>query len=141
MSKRLPIKGKKKSNKIKLSKLKELIKAKKQKIKKEEKQEDSKISVKKLRMIIISVVLIFIILIGRIIYIEFGYTVDGKKLKEKAYLQSTQNKIITAKRGTIYDRNGKALAISADVDTITANPEYLKVKTKGEFDQIGRAHV
>lgn len=135
MSKRLPTKCKKKSNKIKLSKLKELIKAKKQKIKKEEKQEDSKISVKKLRMIIISVVLIFIILIGRIIYIEFGYTVDGKKLKEKAYLQSTQNKIITAKRGTIYDRNGKALAISADVDTITANPEYLKVKTKGEFDQ------
>ena len=51
--------------------------------------------------------------------------VDGKKLKEKAYLQSTQNKILT-KRGTIFDRNGKTLALSADVDTITVNPAYLK---------------
>ena len=58
-----------------------------------------------------------------------------KKLKEKAYLQSTQNKILTAKRGTIFDRNGKTLALSADVDTITVNPAYLKIKKHGVLDQ------
>ena len=71
------------------------------------KNENIKSSAMRLKTIVITVLLLFMILIGRIVYIEFFYTVDGKRLKEKAYLQSTQNKILTAKRGTIFDRNGK----------------------------------
>ena len=99
------------------------------------KNENIKSSAMRLKTIVITVLLLFMILIGRIVYIEFFYTVDGKKLKEKAYLQSTQNKILTAKRGTIFDRNGKTLALSADVDTITVNPAYLKVKKNAVVDQ------
>lgn len=100
------------------------------------KNENIKSSAMRLKTIVITVLLLFMILIGRIVYIEFFYTVDGKKLKEKAYLQSTQNKILTAKRGTIFDRNGKTLALSADVDTITVNPAYLKVKKNAVVDQV-----
>ena len=98
------------------------------------KNENIKSSAIRLKTIVITVLLLFMILIGRIVYIEFFYTVDGKKLK--AYLQSTQNKILTAKRGTIFDRNGKTLALSADVDTITVNPAYLKVKKNAVVDQV-----
>ena len=100
------------------------------------KNENIKSSAMRLKTIVITVLLLFMILIGRIVYIEFFYTVDGKRLKEKAYLQSTQNKILTAKRGTIFDRNGKTLALSADVDTITVNPAYLKVKKNAVVDQV-----
>ncbi len=51
-----------------------------------------------------------------------------------AYRQQTLNKIISAKRGTIYDTNGKPLAISAPVDTITINPAkfVVTVDSNGE---------
>ncbi len=77
------------------------------------------IHVKKLRTLLISTALIFVILIGRIGFIQF---VQGSWLKEKAYQQQTINQIISPKRGNIYDSTGKALAISAQVDTITINP-------------------
>ena len=55
--------------------------------------------------------------------------VEGAELKEKASRQQTLNKIISAKRGTIYDTNAKPLAISAPVDTITINPAKFIVET------------
>ena len=110
-------------------------KSKNNKLKIVSNNENIKSSTARLRFIVFAVLCIFTILVARIIYIEFFYVVDGKKLKEKAYLQSTQNKILTAKRGTIFDRNGKTLALSADVDTITVNPAYLKIKKHGAVDQ------
>jgi len=83
------------------------------------KNENIKSSAMRLKTIVITVLLLFMILIGRIVYIEFFYTVDGKKLKEKAYLQSTQNKILTAKRGTISRIADKIVELfGADKDTI-----------------------
>ncbi len=73
----------------------------------------------KLRTLLIVTILIFIFLIGRIGFIQF---VQGNSLKEKAYQQQTINQIISPKRGNIYDSTGKALAIGAQVDTITINP-------------------
>ncbi len=73
----------------------------------------------KLRTLLIVTILIFIVLIGRIGFIQF---VQGNFLKEKAYQQQTINQIISPKRGNIYDSTGKALAIGAQVDTITINP-------------------
>lgn len=73
----------------------------------------------KLRLLLIMTILIFILLVGRIGFIQF---VQGNSLKEMAYQQQTINQIISPKRGNIYDATGKALAIGAQVDTITINP-------------------
>ena len=77
---------------------------------------------KKLRITLIVVILILLLLIGRIGFLQF---VQGNYLKELAYNQQTINQIISPKRGNIYDSTGKALAISAQVDTITINPNKL----------------
>lgn len=74
-------------------------------------------------------IIIFVLLIGRIGWIQF---VKGAELKELASRQQTLNKIISPKRGGIYDTNGKALAISVPVDTITINPAKFIVKDEDE---------
>ena len=70
-------------------------------------------------------IIVFALLIVRIGFIQF---VQGAELKELASRQQTLNKIISPKRGAIYDANGKALAMSASVDTITINPSKFIVK-------------
>ncbi len=82
----------------------------------------------KLRNIFIVILLVLIILLGRIGYLQF---VEGAYLTELAYKQQTINQILSPKRGNIYDSTGKALAISAQVDTITINP----TKIKGDSDE------
>ena len=74
---------------------------------------------KKLRLILLVTIIIFVLLICRIGFLQF---VQGSYLKEQAYKQQAINQIISPKRGNIYDSTGKALAISAQVDTITINP-------------------
>ena len=91
-----------------------------------------KISFKRMMGLLCIFLLFFAILIGRIGYLQF---VQGAWLKQKEYSQSTSNTVISAKRGTIYDANGKALAISAAVDTISVNPVYINVKNDGITDK------
>ena len=92
-----------------------------------------KITPKKMFILAIVFMLVFVILLGRVAWIQF---VDGEWLKEKEYSQSTSSTLISAKRGTIYDSTGKALAVSVEVDTISVNPEYIKAKGKdGRSDE------
>lgn len=86
-----------------------------------------KISLKKYLGLVITLLLVFVILLSRVAWLQF---VDGDWLKEKEYSQSTSSSLISAKRGTIYDSTGKALAISVEVDTISVNPSYIKAKGK-----------
>ena len=51
------------------------------------------------------------------------------------YRQLTASKIISPKRGTIYDSTGKALAISAQVDTVSIDPTAIVVE-KEDSDEI-----
>ena len=69
--------------------------------------------------------IVFVLLASRIGWIQF---VQGAELKEKASRQQTLNKIISPQRGSIRDVNGKYLAVSAQVDTITINPSSFIVK-------------
>lgn len=78
--------------------------------------------------------LLFLLLIIRIVYIQF---IKGPEYKETASRQQLLNQVISPKRGTIYDSTGKALAISASVDTITINPQEIIVKDKdSEFQAL-----
>ena len=99
----------------------------KQRNRKLNKIQDKAVSGKRLLIAMGFIFIIFVFLIVRIMWIQF---VQGSELKELASRQQTLNKIISPKRGTIYDANGKALAISAEVDTITINPSKFIIKNK-----------
>lgn len=88
---------------------------------------DRPISIKKLRTLAIMASITFILLIIRLFWIQF---IDGPELKEKASRQQTLNTVISPKRGSIYDVNGKALAISENVDTISINPTKISAEKK-----------
>lgn len=59
---------------------------------------------------LIAIFLVLLLLLTRIGYIQF---VQADFLKEKAYEQLITSRIISTKRGTIYDRTGNQLAISS----------------------------
>ena len=97
------------------------------------------INTKKMRTLLVVTILILTFLIVRIGILQF---IDGNRLKELAYNQQTINQIISPKRGNIYDSTGKALAISAQVDTITINPGKIKkssdVDTKDYKEKVAK---
>ncbi len=100
----------------------------------------------RLRNGMIIIFLIMILLIGRLGWLQF---VKGAWLKEQMYSQLIISRIISPKRGTIYDANGKELAISAAVDTVTINPtlivvsdenkELSEIKTKALKEKVAKA--
>ncbi len=61
-----------------------------------------------------------------IIRLGFIQIVQGEELKKGALEQWTKSIEIKAKRGTIYDRNGKELAISVSSHTVWASPADIK---------------
>jgi stage V sporulation protein D (sporulation-specific penicillin-binding protein) len=73
------------------------------------------------------IVLIIFALGVRIGYIQF---IDGKRLSGEALEQQTRDRMINAKRGTIYDRNGKQLAVSANVETVSISPVTVRAENK-----------
>ena len=82
---------------------------------------------KKLVIGIIIVFIIFLLLTVKLSWIDF---IRGDTYKMMAYNQQTINQVISPNRGTIYDSTGKALAISASVDTVSINPTYIKAEDK-----------
>lgn len=48
--------------------------------------------------------------------------IKHEDLQEKAVAQQTRSTVVTASRGTIYDRNGNTLAISATAETVFVSP-------------------
>ena len=62
------------------------------------------------------------VLVMRLFWIQF---VKGNEYKRLASQQQTRDSVITAKRGTIYDRNMKVLAQSAGAERITVNPQEI----------------
>mgnify|MGYP006068275405 CR=1 FL=1 len=85
----------------------------------------------RLGRILIAFLAVFIILIGRLGWLQI---VQGAELKENMQRQLTANKTISPKRGTIYDSTGKALAISAQVDTVSIDPT--KIVVDDEDDEV-----
>ncbi len=59
------------------------------------------------------------VLCGRLAYLQF---VRGAELREKAFNVRTREVPVEARRGVIYDRMGRELAVSVNVDSIFAVP-------------------
>ena len=76
-------------------------------------------------------VVCFLILAGRTAYLQF---VRGGELRQLALDQQTKENEITPRRGTIYDCNGKELAVSANVDTVVVDPK--RIDEEGNAAQV-----
>mgnify|MGYP002711350473 FL=1 len=87
------------------------------------------------KKILIAMFVIFIfmgLLLIRLAYLQF---IKGSSLKEQMYNQLITSRTISPSRGTIYDSTGKALAISAKVDTISIIPTSIVVKENGVIEK------
>ncbi len=80
-------------------------------------------------------VLIFIALVFRLAWLQF---VRGPELRERALDVRLRDVPVEAKRGTIYDRQGRELAVSIDVDSVFAIPGQVTDKpgTAAELARI-----
>lgn len=90
-------------------------------------QVDKPLPIRRLRVVLFASIAIFALLLIRLIWIQF---IDGAWLKERAYRQQTASKIISPERGSILDVNGRSLAKSEKVDTISINPTRIKEDKK-----------
>jgi len=63
--------------------------------------------------------------------------VNGKDLQRKAIEQQTKDSTINSRRGVIYDRNGKILAKSASVATVTVSPS--QIAEAGNAQQVAES--
>ncbi|MBO5142723.1 MAG: PASTA domain-containing protein [Clostridia bacterium] len=88
----------------------------------------TKINSKK-RMFGILIVLL-ILLFALICRMFYWQVVRAEDMQQRAYSQQTKNRIISPKRGTIYDTNGVVLARSVSVETISVTPKNVKNKEK-----------
>ena len=75
-------------------------------------------------------VVLLVAVIGRIVYWQIF---RGPELKTRGESQQMSRTNVNANRGTIYDRNGKALAESAAVNTVICNPQQLKSDEAAEI--------
>ncbi len=81
---------------------------------------------KRLIFMLAAFAVIVAVLMVRLAFIQF---VQGTELQKQAFVQQNRGRIISPIRGTIYDRNGKKLAISVQVATITCSPNDIKSKS------------
>jgi len=86
------------------------------------------LSLKRRLLVLLTVFALIVgVLIGRLAIIQF---VQGSELQKKAFIQQNSGRTISPIRGTIYDRNGKKLAISVQVATITCSPNEISRNKK-----------
>ncbi|HEY9062056.1 MAG TPA: penicillin-binding transpeptidase domain-containing protein [Pseudobacteroides sp.] len=71
-------------------------------------------------------------LIGRFVWLQI---IEGGKLSSAALAQQTRDTLISPRRGNIYDRNRKELAVSIPYYTISVCPENIH-KLKEDADEI-----
>lgn len=93
---------------------------------------------KKLRICMFIGFIILLLLVVRIAFLQF---VQGASLKEQAVKNQLTSKTINPSRGTIYDSTGKALAISARVDTVSVNPSRVKYSNGEDVNKEILAHA
>ncbi|NSW83744.1 MAG: stage V sporulation protein D [Syntrophothermus sp.] len=88
-----------------------------------------------IRKRIVTLFLFFILgflgLMGRMFWVQI---VRGAELSEKALENRMRDVPVKAKRGVVYDRNGRELAISVSADSVYANPA--EVRKSGRAEEI-----
>ncbi len=79
-----------------------------------------------------------VVLLGALgVRIGYWQIIRGEQMRKEATLQQTRDRAITSKRGTIYDRNGKELAVSASVELVAVAPPEI-AKNKGGAEIVAK---
>ena len=84
------------------------------------------------KRIFIFTIILTIFLLSLILRVGWIQFIQGTTLKEAALRQQTTSRIISPNRGSIYDSTGIPIAISANVDTVTINPQKFIVEDSEE---------
>ena len=119
-------------------------KNKKKIIKPKRKTEKSNINVankiipSRILSVLLVIIAFMIVLIIRVGFLQF---IDGDRLQTLATSQQTLTETISAKRGTIYDSKGNALAISYDTDKVYVEPSLIKDDTNKSIVAQGLASI
>ncbi len=79
------------------------------------------------------VCLLFLALTGRLAY---HMIIKGEEYRQMAVKQQTTDRVVTARRGSILDRYGNALASSSTAYTVWVRPDTVKNNGKTENDRI-----
>lgn len=95
-------------------------------------------SQKRIFYMLIGTVVVLIALCIRVGWLQF---VDGAELQKLAAEQQTRDRLITSNRGSIMDRNGKLLAVSASAESVSVSPAELRTcledeKQKTSYEKI-----
>ena len=87
------------------------------------------------RFLQVAVALVFLVFTARFLYIGISKTVNGENLSERTKELYKRNQVIKATRGTIYDRNGLAIAEESHLYTIYAilDKSSINYKNKPEY--------
>ncbi len=88
------------------------------------------------KRMVASLIAILVILGGIIIRLGYIQLVQGGDLQAKALDQWTSDLPVTAKRGSILDRNGQSLAQSASTDTVLLRPNQIKDENAEETARV-----
>lgn len=87
------------------------------------------------RILQLAVALVFLLFVGRLLYISISKTVQGQDLGERTHLLYQRNQVIKSSRGSIYDRNGLAIAEDTHLFTVYAilDKSSINYKNKPEY--------
>ena len=78
----------------------------------------------------------FVALFVRLFHLQIG---QHDEMQELAVNQQTRSAVISASRGTIYDRNGNTLAVSATAETINISPKEIAEFVEKQEKDIAEA--
>jgi len=85
---------------------------------------------KRIILLLVGTLILMGLLIVRLTWVQ---VVDSARLQEMAYDQQTRDRTINSARGTIYSSDGKVMAISASMETVSVTPA--QVKNEAELSQ------
>ncbi len=89
---------------------------------------------KRMYRVLVTFTVLFVLLV---VYILKLNIIDGEKLRTGAIEQQTRDYQVSSARGTIYDRNGKTLAVSSSAETISVNPKEIAEEGYG-IDELAQ---
>ena len=81
-------------------------------------------------------ILLFVVLFARLYWLQIH---QHDEMQELAVNQQTRSAVISASRGSIYDRNGNTLAVSATAETIIISPKEIEEFVESQETSIAEA--